>query len=71
MNATEATLESSARQTLTIVKVTRAEMGQLVKTSSLISIAIASLALQERPARLILMTALVYLVVMAAHVLTG
>lgn len=71
MSVTEDTAESSVRQTLTTVKATHAETAQLVKTVSLISIAIANLALRESPVRLTLMTALVYLVVMVAHALTG
>lgn len=70
MNATEDTLVSSVRQMLMTVKETLAKTEQLVKTLSLISIAIASQALRESSARLILMTVLVHLVITVAHVLT-
>ena len=52
------------------VKETLAKTEQLVKTLSLISIAIASQALRESSARLILMTVQVHLVITVAHVLT-
>lgn len=70
MNATEDTLESSVRQMLMTVKETLAKTEQLVKTLSLISIAIASQALWESSARLILMTVQDHLVITVAHVLT-
>ena len=69
MNVTEDTLESSVRQMSMTVKVTLARMEQLVKTSSPISIAIASQALRESSARLMLMTVQICLVVMVVHVL--
>lgn len=70
MNATEDTLVSSVRQMLMTVKETLAKTEQLVKTLSLISIAIASQALRESSARLILMTVQDHLVITVAHVLT-
>lgn len=70
MNATEDTLVSSVRQMLMTVKETLAKTEQLVKTLSLISIAIASQALWESSARLILMTVQDHLVITVAHVLT-
>ena len=70
MNAIEDTLVSYVRQMLMTVKETLVKTEQLVKTSSLISIAIARQALRESSARLILMTVQVHLVITVAHVLT-
>jgi len=63
-------LESFVRQTLTIVVATHVEMVPLVKTSSLTSTASACLVLWESHVRLMLMTVLVCLAIMAALALT-
>jgi len=55
---------------LMTVTATLAKMEQLVKILSLISAVIASQALWESSARLMLMTAQICLVVMVVHVLT-